>query len=365
MKKSDAFKSDTSRWQAVVDNDRRADNNFCYGVITTGIFCRPSCTSRLPNRENTVFFHTPADAIAAGYRPCKRCRPESTAPEALIQHKIVHACRLLEQKETPPKLADLAQEVGLSPYHFHRLFRKIVGITPKQYASTHRSGRLKQELATGHSVTDAIYNAGYSSSSTIYTKSQERLAMKPKEYRKGGAGLNIHYGIAQCSLGWLIIGVTDRGICAIELADTPQDLPALIHNRFPKARIEKGGDDLSSLLQDTIRLVNYPKQQNKLPLDIQGTAFQQQVWAILQQIQPGQTLSYTEVAEKLGRPEAVRAVATACAANKLAVAIPCHRVVSKTGKLSGYRWGLERKKKLLQKEQGTSLQPPHVPCQQK
>lgn len=351
MTHNSSFTNDESRWQAVVDNDRRADSIFYYGVITTGIFCRPHCTSRLPNRENIVFFDTPKDALAAGFRPCRRCRPESAAPEDQIRQKIVHACRLLEQDKTPPKLIDLANEAGLSPYHFHRVFKKIIGITPKQYASTHRSERLKRELAAGRSVTDAIYSSGYSSNSTMYTQSQQRLAMKPKEYRKGGAGLSIRYGIAECRLGWILVAATDRGVCAIEFADTPDELPSMIRNRFPQAEIVEGEQSFSVLLHDVIQFIDSPRRENQLPLDIQGTAFQQQVWAILQEIQPGETLSYTEVAEKLGRPEAIRAVARACAANKIAVAIPCHRVLSKAGKLCGYKWGIERKEKLLQNEQ--------------
>jgi AraC family transcriptional regulator, regulatory protein of adaptative response / methylated-DNA-[protein]-cysteine methyltransferase len=350
MTHSTPFTNEKSRWQAVVENDSAADSIFYYGVITTGIFCRPSCPSKLPNRKNTIFFDTIAEAISAGYRPCKRCQPQAASPEEQTRDTIVRACRILEERETSPKLADLAKEIGMSPYHFHRLFKKTVGITPKQYSSAHRSDHFKRELASGQSVTDAMYSAGYSSSSTAYTSSRERLAMKPKEYRKGGAGLNIRYGIVLCRLGWVIVAVTDRGICAIEFADDPEELPPMVQRRFPMAEIVKEEQSLNSLLHDVVQLIDSPGRDIHLPLDIQGTAFQQQVWAILRQIEPGETLSYTDVADKLGKPKAVRAVATACAANKIAVVIPCHRVILKTGEVSGYRWGIERKKKLLEIE---------------
>ena len=350
MKYHSPYNTDDRRWNAVVGRDQSADGCFYYAVVTTGIFCRPSCTSKLPNRENVEYFISSQDAQASGYRPCKKCKPTGTTVKEEVEHKIIKACRIIENSNTVPKLVDLAKELELSPYYFHRLFKKIVGVTPNQFASNYRSQRLRSCLKSGESITEAFYDAGFSSSSGAYNKNQDQLSMKPKEYRAGGVGLAIHYGVAECILGWIIVAATDRGICTIEFGDDPAMLPRQLQERFPQATIIKAGPGFTSLIEEVVKFIKAPHDNFNIPLDIQGTAFQQQVWSILRQIEPGQTMSYTEVAEQIGKPNAVRAVATACAANKLAVVIPCHRVISKDGKLSGYRWGVERKKMLLDNE---------------
>jgi AraC family transcriptional regulator of adaptative response/methylated-DNA-[protein]-cysteine methyltransferase len=268
-----------------------------------------------------------------------------------IEQKIIRACRIIEESETSIKLDELAAQVGLSHYHFHRLFKKIVGVTPKKYGARQQSQRFQKNLKTSPSVTDAIYSAGFGSSGSVYDKNQDTLAMKPTVYRKGGDGITITYGLAQCYLGWVIVAATDRGICAIEFGDDPDTLPEQVQARFPNAQLNKADTGFKTILRDVVDFIESPKDTFRVPLDIRGTAFQQQVWEILRQIRPGETMSYTAVAERMGKPNAVRAVASACASNKLAVVIPCHRVVSKTGKTGGYRWGPERKKRLLESEQ--------------
>ncbi len=346
------FNTDEARWNAVSENNSSADGAFYYAVITTGIYCRPSCRSRLPNRANVEYFTTCDDAEAAGYRACKRCRPTETSKAEETEQKIIHACRIIEESETSIKLDELAAKVNLSPYHFHRLFKKIVGVTPKQYAARHQSRRFQENLKTSPSVTDAIYSAGYGSSGSAYDKKRDQLAMKPKVYRKGADGVTITYGLAQCFLGWVIVAATDRGICAIEFGDDSDTLPGLVQARFPNAQLNKADIGFKTLIKEVVDFIESPEDTFQVPLDIQGTAFQQQVWKVLRQIKPGETMSYTDVAERMGKPNAVRAVASACASNKLAVVIPCHRVISKTGKTGGYRWGTERKESLLESEQG-------------
>jgi AraC family transcriptional regulator of adaptative response/methylated-DNA-[protein]-cysteine methyltransferase len=342
--------NDVDRWKAVVDRENSADGCFYYAVKTTGIFCRPSCSSKLPNCENVEYFLSCQEAQASGYRACKKCRPTGTSVKEETEQKIIKACRIIENSNAVPKLVDLAKKVGLSSYHFHRLFRKYVGVTPKQFASIHRSKRLSDSLKSNDSITEAFYEAGYSSSSGAYNKNQDQLSMKPKEYKSGGVAITIYYGVIECILGWIIVAATDRGICSIEFGDDPAVLPQQLQDRFPKGTIIKAGPGFTNLIEKVVNFIKTPSDNFKLPLDIQGTAFQQQVWNILRQIKPGQTMSYAEVAEKIGNPNAVRAVATACASNKLAVVIPCHRVISKDGRLSGYRWGVERKKMLLDNE---------------
>jgi AraC family transcriptional regulator of adaptative response/methylated-DNA-[protein]-cysteine methyltransferase len=290
-------------------------------------------------------------AEAAGYRACKRCKPTALSKAKEIEQKIIDACRIIEQSETSIKLEKLATQVHLSPYHFHRLFRKIVGITPTQYASRHRSHRFQTNLTTSPSITDAIYSSGYGSSGSAYDKKRDQLAMKPKVYRRGADGVAITYGLAQCSFGWVIVAATDRGICAIEFGDDANALPEQVQARFPNAELNEADRGFTTLLEQVVDFLESPRNTFILPLDIQGTAFQQQVWEVLRQIKPGETMSYTDVAERMGKPKAVRAVASACASNKLAVVIPCHRVISKAGKTGGYRWGSERKKMLLESEQ--------------
>ncbi len=348
------FNTDDARWHAVLNNNSSADGSFYYAVITTGVHCRPSCTSRLPNRVNVRYFATFEEAELAGYRACKRCKPATISKAEEIEQKIIHSCRVLEESGTSLKLEELAAQVNLSPYHFHRLFKKIVGVTPKQYASRNQSRRFQSSLKTSPSITDAIYSAGYGSSGGAYDKTQDQLAMKPNVYRKGAAGITIIYGIAKCYLGWVIVAATERGICAIEFGDDPDTLPAQVQSRFPKAQLEKADTGFKTLIKEVVELIESATGNFQIPLDIQGTAFQQQVWTVLRQIKPGETLTYTEVAKSMGKPKTVRAVASACAANKLAVVIPCHRIISKIGKLSDYRWGARRKKMLLESEKGSS-----------
>jgi AraC family transcriptional regulator of adaptative response/methylated-DNA-[protein]-cysteine methyltransferase len=350
MKDRSTYITDNCRWSAVSTRNQAADGSFYYAVKTTGIFCRPSCSSKLPNRQNVEFFISCKEALEAGYSPCKKCRPTGNTIQEVVEQKIVTICRLIENSNTMPRLADLAKQAGLSPYHFHRLFKKLVGVTPKQFAVNHRSRRFCDSLKAGNSVTEALYYAGYSSSSGVYNKNQDQLSMKPKEFRAGGAGVVMHYGVAECILGWVIVAATERGICAIEFGDDPKMLLRQLQSRFPRANVTRAGSAFTSLIEEVVDFIKEPQGKFNLPLDIQGTAFQQQVWSILRQIEPGQTMTYSEVAEKIGNPKAVRAVATACASNKLAVVIPCHRVISKDGKLSGYRWGVDRKKMLLEHE---------------
>lgn len=345
------FMTDEARWNAVSENNTSADGTFYYAVITTGIYCRPSCKSKLPNRSNVEYFSTCDDAEVAGYRACKRCRPTAISKNEEVEHKIIRACRIIEESETSIKLEELAIRVNLSSYHFHRLFKKIVGVTPKQYASRHQSRRFQKNLKTSSSITDAIYSAGYGSSGSAYDKKRDQLAMKPKVYLKGANGVTITYGLAQCFLGWVIVAATHRGICAIEFGDDSDTLPEQIQARFPKAQLNKADIEFETLLKEVVDFIELPKENFQVPLDIQGTAFQQQVWEVLRKIKPGETISYSDVADLIGNPNAVRAVASACASNKLAVVIPCHRVISKTGKTGGYRWGAERKKRLLESEQ--------------
>lgn len=345
------FNTDDGRWHAVSENNSSADGTFYYAVITTGIYCQPSCRSKLPNRSNVEYFISCDDAEAAGYRACKRCRPTAISKAKEIEQKIINACRIIEESETSIKLDALATQVNLSPYHFHRLFKNIVGITPKQYASRHQSQRFQTKIKTSPSITDAIYSSGYGSSGSAYDKKRDQLAMKPTVYRKGAEGVTITYGLTQCFLGWVIVAATDRGICAIEFGDDSETLPEQIQARFPNAQLNKADIGFKKLIKEVVDFIESPKDTFQVPLDIQGTAFQQKVWEVLRQIQPGETMSYTDVAERIGKPNAVRAVASACASNKLAVVIPCHRVISKSGKTGGYRWGTERKQRLLASEQ--------------
>ncbi len=332
----------------MVQNRTLAD--FFYAVKTTGVFCRPGCSSRLPNRENVEFFHSFDEAEKKGYRPCKRCKPKQPITDDDLQ-VIVAACKMIMNADSPPKLFILAKKAGLSPYHFHRKFKKIVGVTPKQFGTMYQTNQFQESLQINATVTEAIFDAGYSSSSRVYEKTDKTLAMKPLQFKNGAPGQAIEYGFAKCYLGWVLVAATVRGICAIEFADSRDDLFGLLQRRFPKAYIKEASEDFSQLLNQVVGHLEHPISAMDLPLDIQGTAFQKRVWQALLEIPPGITKTYSEVAEIIGKPQAARAVASAVAANRIAVAIPCHRVIRKDGGLGGYRWGEERKRDILEAEQ--------------
>ena len=342
------FDTDLKRWNAVQSSDDDAEGAFFYGVKTTGIYCRPTCAARLPKRENVVYFTRSEDAQTAGFRPCKRCTPDATPPSTARSELLVRACRLLETEETL-SLAKLSATVGLSPAHFHRVFKTGVGVTPKQYAAALRDRRMQENLADGTPVTAAIYDAGFGASSRFYEDADKRLGMSATGLPQRGAGLTICYAYAQTSLGWLIVATTERGVCAAEFGESPAALLNGLQKRFFSAEL-RPDDTLNGWLEQIVDAVETPGSALDLPLDIRGTAFQQQVWGALQSIPSGETRSYAEVAERIGRPAAVRAVAQACASNGVAVAVPCHRVVRSGGELSGYRWGVERKRALLERE---------------
>lgn len=344
-------------WDAIVHRDSKADGTFLYAVQTTGIYCRPTCASRQPKRENVLFFNSWVEAETAGFRPCKRCSPRSTSPQQQQATLIANVCKQIEHAETPLSLEAMAQMAGLSAYHFHRVFKAIVGVTPKQYAAAHRAQRLRQHLQEVSTVTQAMYEAGFGTSSNFYNQSAALLGMTPSQYQKGAKGIAIRYTVRPCWLGWVLVAATAKGICAIAFGDTPEALTAQLQTTFPEATLCEVDGAFEGWVAQVLSFIEAPQQAIDLPLDIQGTAFQQQVWQALQTIAPGTTMSYSDLATYLGKPKAVRAVANACAQNQIAVAIPCHRVVGRDGSLRGYRWGRDRKQALLTKEKA-SLTPP-------
>jgi AraC family transcriptional regulator of adaptative response/methylated-DNA-[protein]-cysteine methyltransferase len=340
------------RWAALVARDKSADGQFCYSVATTGVYCRPSCPSRLANPRNVRFHATAAEAEAAGFRPCLRCDPKGTSPAERNAGKVAAACRLIEAAEEMPSLAELADAAGLSPFHFHRVFKAVTGLTPKAYATAHRTKRVQDGLKRSATVTEAIYDAGFNSNSRFYETSAGMLGMTPTGYRAGGAGTEIRFALAECSLGSVLVAATGKGVCAILLGDNPEILLRDMQDRFPEARLIGGDAGFEDTVARVIGFVEAPALGLDLPLDVRGTVFQQRVWQALREIPAGATASYADIALRIGSPKSVRAVARACAANALAVAIPCHRVVRSDGGLSGYRWGVERKRTLLTREGG-------------
>ncbi|WP_262690220.1 bifunctional DNA-binding transcriptional regulator/O6-methylguanine-DNA methyltransferase Ada [Kordiimonas aestuarii] len=345
------YRTNDDKWQAVLKRDATADGAFFFSVATTGVYCRPSCGARQPRRENVDFHNSPEAAEGAGFRPCKRCRPDETPAWAEREALVARACRFIEDADTTPVLADIADHIGLSPYHFHRVFKEITGITPKAYADSHRTRSVKGSLKESRTVTDAIYDAGYNANSRFYENAQGFLGMTPREYRTGAAGKSIRYTVSECSLGLMLVAATERGVCAIQLGDSREALKADLRAEFPEAEIDEATDTLGGMLTTALALVDRGKKAGEsLPLDIRGTAFQQRVWQALQDIPDGKTATYKDIAKAIGKPGAVRAVANACANNRIAVAIPCHRVIRSDGSLSGYRWGVDRKRKLLDKE---------------
>lgn len=344
------FASDDERWAATVRRDRGADGKFYYSVRTTGVYCRPSCGARLARRENVRFHATCAEAEQAGFRPCKRCRPNEAALADQHAAAVTKACRLIETAEDLPNLDALAEAAGMSRFHLHRIFKAATGLTPKAYAAARRAHRARDELSQRGTVTEAIFGAGFNSNGRFYEQSTDMLGMTPTDFRAGGAGATIRFAVGECSLGSILVAATEKGVCAILLGDDPAPLVQNLQNRFQKAQLVGGDEGFEQWVARVVGLVEAPALGLDLPLDVRGTAFQQRVWRALREIPAGSTASYAEIAKRIGAPKAVRAVAQACAANPIAVAIPCHRVVRHDGALSGYRWGVERKRALLDRE---------------
>jgi AraC family transcriptional regulator, regulatory protein of adaptative response / methylated-DNA-[protein]-cysteine methyltransferase len=344
----DAMERDP-RWIALKNRDA-GGGDFFYAVRTTGVYCRPSCPARLPRPEHVCFYTTCDEAECAGFRPCKRCKPTQLSLETRHAALMQSACRMLEISGTIPTLNELAARLGFSPWHFQRLFKRCVGVTPKAYAMAQREKRLRTLLEKEGTVTEAIFNAGYQSSSRFYDRAAHTVGMPPSAYRSGGSNMPIRFALGECTLGSVLVAQSTRGLCAILLGDNPEELLQDLEARFPHAELIGGDKEFEQLVAYVVGFVQAPRENFDLPLDIRGTAFQQQVWNALRRIPPGQTMSYTELAKTIGMPKAVRAVAAACAANSLAVAIPCHRVVRSDGNLAGYRWKIERKRLLLDAE---------------
>jgi AraC family transcriptional regulator of adaptative response/methylated-DNA-[protein]-cysteine methyltransferase len=347
---STTFQNDEERWAAVQRRDRAADGQFYYSVRTTGVYCRPSCGARSALRANVRFHASSADAEQAGFRPCRRCKPDQPPLAERHAAMVAQMCRLIDAADSEPDLASLAEASGLSRFHFHRVFKAQTGLTPKAYAAGVKQRRMQAGLAGQASVTDAIYAAGFNSSGRFYAQSSGALGMTPKAYKAGGSGAAIRFAVAECSLGAILVASTDKGICAILIGDDPDELARDLQDRFPKAELIGAEQEYEQVVAAVIGLVEAPEIGLALPLDVRGTAFQQRVWQALREIPAGQTVSYAELAERVGAPRGARAVAGACAANAIAVAIPCHRVVRNDGSISGYRWGVERKQALLERE---------------
>ena len=345
-----ASATDDPRWARIVARDRTADGFLWYSVITTGVYCRPSCASRRANPKNVLLHDTLEAAKATGFRPCKRCNPDGISIAGENAARVVRACRQIEESKEMPALNDLAEAVGRSPSHFHRLFKAATGLTPKEYAAAHRAARIREGLEAGHSVTEAIYGAGFNSSGRFYENSSNILGMTPTQYRSGGANEEIRFAVGESSLGPVLVASSTKGVAAILLGDDPDALARNLQNRFPNARLIGGDNEYETLVARVVGFVEAPEIGLDLPLDVRVTAFQQRVWRALAEIPVGETVSYGELARRIGEPKSVRGVAGARTPNNLAVAIPCHRVVRKDGSVSGYAWGVERKHGLLDKE---------------
>lgn len=340
---------DESRWQAVLDRDAHADGQFVFAVLTTGIFCRPSCRARHPLRQNVRFYADASAAQAAGFRACKRCQPDKTDPQQQRIDKVTEACRLLEQERTLT-LDELAQAVAVSPYHFHRLFKSVTGMTPRAWQQAWRARKLRETLVASETVTDAVLAAGFPASSSYYRQADSTLGMTARQYRRGGDTQRVRFTLQSCVLGRCLVAASSRGICAVLPGDSDAALIADLAQIFPNAQREEADDAFQQQVAQVIALLDGQRSTLQLPLDIRGTAFQQQVWQALRDIPVGETRSYQQVADSIHKPKAARAVANACAANTLALVIPCHRVVRQSGALSGYRWGEARKAELLKRE---------------
>ncbi len=344
--------NEAAYWQAVLTRDSNSDGSFVYAVRSTGIYCRPSCPSRRPRREQVLFFSLPQAAEQAGFRACRRCQPREVEGYTNEQVAFVNqACRAIEAHlDDDLSLASLSAQLHISPHHLQRSFKRIIGITPRQYAETCRLGQFKNRLRNGESVTSALYAAGYSSSSRLYERAPIHLGMTPTAYRKGGLGMTIRYTIVDSPLGRLLVAATDRGVCGVCLGDSDAALEASLRAEYPAAQIQRDDAGLGEWVSIFQSYLHGRQPDINLPVDVQATAFQWQVWEALRAIPPGSTRSYSEVARTLGHPQAARAVARACATNPVALLIPCHRVVRENGDLGGYRWGIERKRQLLAQE---------------
>ena len=338
------------RWARIIARDRTVDGHLWYSVVTTGVYCRPSCPSRSANPKNVLLHDTVEEAMATGFRPCKRCNPDGLSVEAENVAIVARACRLIQEREEEPSLTDLAAAVGRSPSYFHRRFKAITGLTPKDYAAANRASKVRERLTSSNSVTEAIYDAGFNSSGRFYEKSTGILGMTPSQYRAGGTNEEIRFAVGETSLGTILVASSKKGVASILLGDDPSELVRELQDHFPKARLIGGDRNYEALVAGVVGFVEAPRLGLDLPLDVRGTAFQRRVWQALQRVPVGQTVSYAEIARRIGSPNAMRAVAGACAANHLAVAIPCHRVVRNDGSLSGYAWGVERKQALLTRE---------------
>lgn len=342
---------DDPRWQMLISRTAPAEAEFVYGVVTTGVYGSAHSPTKLPRPENVVFFDNAAQAEAAGYRRSRRAGAARQVVAARHAQVVAEACRLIQAAEQMPSLNGLAEQAGMSPFHFHRIFKKVAGLTPKAYASASLHARVREQLAQSRTVTEAVYDAGYNSHSRFYEASQKILGMKPTQYRAGGTDTNIRFAVGASALGAILVAESAKGICAISLGDDPNALVEQFQDQFPNANLIGNDADFERRVAEVVGFVESPGTALALPLDIRGTVFQQQVWQALREVPFGSTVTYTDIAERIGMPGAVRAVANACGANRLAVAIPCHRVVRSDGSLSGYRWGVERKRTLLQREQ--------------
>jgi AraC family transcriptional regulator of adaptative response/methylated-DNA-[protein]-cysteine methyltransferase len=350
MQTQNTFATEQARWDAVRARDEAADGAFVYSVRSTGVYCRPSCPSRPARPENVAFHDSCEAAEAAGFRACLRCQPKAPPLAERRALAVARACRLIETADVEPDLDSLAREAGMSRFHFHRVFKAHTGITPKAYFAARRAERVKRELPQAASVTDALYEAGFNSSGRFYAASKDMLGMAPSAFRAGGSGETIRFAVGACSLGAILVAATGQGICAILMSDDPDALVRDLQDRFPRAELVGGDASFEQLVARVVGFVESPGIGLDLPLDVRGTAFQQRVWQALREIPAGQTVSYAELAERVGLPAGARAVAGACAANAIAVAIPCHRVVRNDGSISGYRWGVERKQALLERD---------------
>jgi AraC family transcriptional regulator, regulatory protein of adaptative response / methylated-DNA-[protein]-cysteine methyltransferase len=345
---------DDRRWAAVLAHDKSRDGEFYYSVATTGVYCLPSCPARRPNRQNVRFHASCMEAEALGFRPCKRCRPNDQSLGKHHAKLVADACRRIEAAEDEPTLGALAEDSGLSRFHFHRIFKAVAGVTPKDYALAHRQKRIHRELERSSTVTEAIYDAGFNSSARFYAGADGVLGMSPTVFRSGGKNATLRFAVGECSLGSVLVAASEKGISAILLGDDPAQLTRDLQDRFPKAELIGQDRDFEKIVALVVGMVEAPGTGLDLPLDIRGTVFQHRVWQALRKIPPGSTATYAEIAQRIGAPRAVRAVARACAMNAHAIAIPCHRVVRTDGSLSGYRWGVARKSALLKREAETS-----------